>query len=66
MEEVVGVVPRLDLRETVVVLAVRGTHPVLPLFHQDALAQALERYERKRNLSMARTVRNRLAELQPA
>jgi hypothetical protein len=38
----------------------------LPLFHQDALAQALERYERKRNLSMARTVRNRLAELQPA
>jgi class 3 adenylate cyclase len=32
----------------------------------DALAQARKRYERKRNLSMARTVRKLLAELQPA
>ena len=31
-----------------------------------ALTQALDRYERKRNLAMARRVRERLAELQPA
>ena len=31
-----------------------------------ALTQALDRYERKRNLAMARRVRDRLAELQPA
>ncbi len=31
-----------------------------------ALAEALERYERKRNLAMARRTRRRLAELQPA
>jgi hypothetical protein len=31
-----------------------------------ALAQALDRYERKRNLIMVRSVRERLAELQPA
>ena len=31
-----------------------------------ALTQALERYERKRNLAMERRVRERLADLQPA
>jgi hypothetical protein len=31
-----------------------------------ALTQALDRYERKRNLAMARRVQARLAELQPA
>ena len=31
-----------------------------------ALEQALERYERKKNLAMAAQVRDRLAELQPA
>jgi hypothetical protein len=34
---------------------------------RDAFAQeALDRYERKRNLAMARQVRERLAEVQPA
>jgi hypothetical protein len=32
----------------------------------DALDEALDRYERKRNVAMARRVRERLAELQPA
>jgi hypothetical protein len=31
-----------------------------------ALTEALDRYERKRNLAMARRVRERLAELQAA